>query len=276
MGDKNAELYTLILSVIVFFFILTCFIIYFVILYKNKQLKNEQEQEQLKATFNQELLKSQLEIQEQTLQNVSEDIHDNIGQVLSFVKLNLATTKGLEDEQKDERIAENRELLAQAISDLRDLSKSLSKQNISSRGFVQTIQIEIDRIIKSGLIQIEFSIKGDIINLGDKRELVLFRILQESINNVLKHSGANHLKISLHYSADLFTLTLSDDGSGFDTQFAEGKNGAGIKNIRNRAILIGAEVKINSAVGKGSEVILHLNPIDSQTYAHGNYPGSHS
>lgn len=273
-NQDNSEIFLIFFSLMSFFGLLAGFIIYFVVLYQNKQRINKQDQENLKFTFHQELMQAQLEIQEQTLNNVSLEIHDNIGQILSFVKLSMGTIKALSNEEKDERINENRELIAQAINDLRDLSKSLSKDNIATKGFIPTIETEVNRISKSGLINIELQIEGDAFALGDQRELVLFRILQESLNNTLKHSGADFVKISLLFCSDLFTLTVSDNGSGFDYQDAKSKNGSGLKNIRNRANLIGADVKINSAVGKGSQITVSLNPFEQQTYAHGNYSGS--
>jgi signal transduction histidine kinase len=82
-------------------------------------------------------------------------------------------------------------LVAQVINDLRDLSKSLSYEHIIQLGLVQTMEIEAGRINKSGIIKVELAIGGDAHNLGEERELVLFRIFQEALNNALKHSGQN-------------------------------------------------------------------------------------
>jgi signal transduction histidine kinase len=256
------------------FLLAPAFLLLYISMYNKRKKKHLDEKVNMQQAFSREILQAQLEVQEQTFQNVSQEIHDNIGQVLSFVKLNLATLGGLSAREQETRITESKDLVAQAINDLRDLSKSLSKDHILNLGLTQTVQAEVERISKSGLINVQLRVDGHTLSLGGQRELVLFRIVQESINNTLKHSGAATLNIGLHYSKDLFTLTLSDDGSGFDPVLAEGKNGSGLKNIRNRANLIGAGVKISSEVGKGSEICVSLNPIDNQTYASGNYPGS--
>ncbi len=104
---------------------LVCSIIYFVVLYRNRQLKNKKEQDELQANFRQELLKTQLEVQEQTLNYISSEIHDNVTQVLSFVKLTLAGIASSSEGEKKAKINETRELVAQTITDLRDLSKKL-------------------------------------------------------------------------------------------------------------------------------------------------------
>ncbi len=242
--------------------------------YSNTKKRLIREKELLKATYEQAVLRAQLEIQEQTLHHVSQEIHDNIGQVLSFVKLNLGTAAGLSSHEKDEKIAVSKDLVSQAIGDLRDLSKSLSLDHISTNGFIQTIKNEVQRINKSKLVTVIFEQDGEYYNLGEQKELVLFRIMQESVNNALKHSGAKYLTITLQYSQDLFTLTVLDDGSGFDQKDALAKSGSGLKNIQNRANLIGAGVEISSENGKGSKIKVNLNPLEKQFYVKSTYSGS--
>lgn len=259
----------LVLSAGAFFACITGFIIYFVILYRNKQVINKQEQEKLQSAFRQELLKSQIEIQEQTLNNTSREIHDNITQVLSFVKLTLSLTKKMDENEKQKKINESRELIAQTITDLRDLSKSLSFEHIASLGLVQTIETEVEKINKSGLVSVSFGLEGTAYSLGEQRELVLFRIFQESLNNALKHSGAKHFKIRLQYHPDLFNLTLQDDGSGFSSETLKNKSGSGLRNMENRATLIGGTAKIDSSPGKGCCVTVTLDPLKQQFYDNG-------
>jgi signal transduction histidine kinase len=249
--------------------LLASFIVYFVILYRNKQVKNQREQEQLQASFRQELLKTQIEVQDQTLDHISSEIHDNITQVLSFVKLSLASVASITDGEKKSKINEARELVAQAITDLRDLSKSLSFEQINSLGLVKTIQKEAERINKSGLLEVSIIKKGQTYSLGHQRELVLFRIFQETLNNTLKHARAKHLKIILQYHPDLFNLTLEDDGSGFSVQMIDNKHGSGLKNIENRASLIGGTASIESAPDKGCRTKISLNPLTPQFYTDG-------
>lgn len=241
--------------------------------YHNNKKRHAIEKEHIKSNFRQELLKAQLEIQEQTFTHVSQEIHDNIGQVLSFVKLSLGTASQLGEVEKDERIAESKELVARAITDLRDLSKSLSSDSFSAKGFVPAIKTEVERINKSKLVKATFKQEGKAISAGEQAELVLFRILQETINNTLKHANAECLNITLQYAPDLLTLTIADDGSGFDKDEAISRNGSGLRNIRNRANLIGATVEIKSAAGSGSEITVSLNPLQ-QPYADRNYTGS--
>jgi len=264
MPDENLRF--LILLTATFFACIAGFIIYFIVLYRNRQLKNKQEQEHLQSMFRQEVLKARIEMQEQTLTHVSREIHDNITQVLSFVKLDLAMIGNADEKQKQIKINESRDLIAQAINDLKDLSKSLSFEHITKLGLLKTIEMEVNRLNKSGIVKAEITTDGEIGRLGEQRELVLFRIFQEAVNNMLKHAGATHFKISLQYYPELFNLTLEDDGVGFsDEMFGKG-DGAGLRNMENRAGLIGAIANIDSSPGNGCIIKVSLNPLEQQLY----------
>jgi signal transduction histidine kinase len=266
MRDENIR--TLVLSASALFAGVSGFIIYFLVLYRNRQLKNKQEQEQLEFNFRQELLKAQIEIQEQTLSHISNEIHDNITQVLFFVKLSLKTI-ATENEINKKKIDESNELIGQTINDLRNLSKSLSFEHITKLGLKKALEIEAERLDNSGIFKPVFLVEGESYSLGVQRELVLFRIYQEALNNALKHSGANHFKINLQYYKDLFTLTVEDDGAGFLVDLTDKNGGLGLNNITNRAALIGAVANIESSQGNGCIIRVTLNPFEQ--YIDGHY-----
>jgi len=249
-------------------------IIIYINVYNSRKKRHIEEKEQLKNAFQQELLKTQIEVQEQTLSNVGREIHDNITQVLSFVKLNLALAANANVEVQQKKINESRDLIARAINDLRHLSKSLNFEHIMQHGLLNALQTEADRINNSGLIQINLRIDGDSYSLGAQRELVFFRIFQESLNNTLKHAGASRINITLQYSEQLFNLTLEDDGMGFSPNELEGNAGSGLKNMENRAAMMGAVTSLYSSPGKGCSINVTLNPNKKQLYADGNPPNS--
>jgi signal transduction histidine kinase len=271
---RYEDIESLVLATTALFILVTGFIIYFVVLYRNRQLKNKQEQQQLQAAFRQELLKTRIEMQEQTLRHVSREIHDNITQVLSFIKLDLAMINTIEEQQKQGKINDIRELVSQAITDLRDLSKSLSFEHITKLGLVKTIEMEAARLNKSGIVKAIVSTEGAIIPLGEQRELVLFRIFQEALNNSLKHSGAKLFKIDLQYYPQLFNLTLEDNGKGFSAGSGESGDGSGLRNMETRAALIGATCEIVSRPGNGCVIKIDLNPLEQRLYTDGNLPDS--
>ena len=210
--------------------------------------------------FQQELLKTKIEIQNQTFQNISQEIHDNIGQVLSLVKLNLHTADFNDLPATMEKINCSKVLVGKAIVDLRDLSKSLSTELIKEVGLNRTIQQELTLMSKTGQYKTILNQHGKPFRFDKQKELIMFRIFQELINNIISHSGAKTVNVRLFYEAELFNLTVSDDGEGFDDALLvnEEKFGLGIRNMQTRAELIGATFQMNSAPGKGTTVSIEL------------------
>jgi signal transduction histidine kinase len=273
---KDEEVIVALIAGTAMVMLLGVFIISFLLVYQKKQNKNAIEKEHLKSSFQQELLKTRMEIQEETLNYISRELHDNVTQVLSFVKLNLGVFVKSLQENDQVKLNDNRELIAQTINDLRNLSKSLSFEHISSLGLLKTMETEAGRINRSGVIKLVMVTEGDVYSLGEQRELVIFRIFQEALNNALKHSQAANFKISLYYKQQMFNLTIEDDGVGFQPGLIDEKSGSGLRNIVNRAALIGAEAVINSSPGNGCCIKLSLNPLVQETYANrtnSNSPG---
>ena len=133
---------------------LTLFIIVNLLLYYHKRKRHYVENENLKTEFKQTLLQTQLEIQEQTLKNISQEIHDNIGQALSLAKLNLNTMPPTNDEALQQKILNSKELVSKAITDLRDLSRSLDTDYVQEMGLQRAIEYELEMIKKTGTIEI--------------------------------------------------------------------------------------------------------------------------
>ncbi len=215
----------------------------------------------LKAEYEQTIFKAQLEIQEQTFKNISQEIHDNIGQVLSLAKLNLNV---LSQNESSEKINLTEELLTKAINDLRDLSKSLSAEKIADAGLASAMAQEMYIIEKAAKnIHTQFEYNDEPVLISREQTIIAFRIIQELIQNIIKHAKASQIKLQLLGSEQETTILLEDDGIGFDSEkLDEDKTGIGLKNIKQRCKLIGAEFKLNSQPGKGTFVkiiIQHSN-----------------
>src|SRR5687767_7853237 len=173
------------------FLLLGFFLVSFVVFHNRKQKKNKKEKHQLE----QELLRTQLEIQEQTLQTISQEIHDNIGQALSLVKLNLNTIDIGNESELLGKISDSLTLVSKAIQDLRDISKSLNTDNIVSIGLIRAIEYELEMIRKAGFL-IKKEVRGTIRKMDPQKELILFRIIQETLNNIIKHADAKSITIN--------------------------------------------------------------------------------
>ncbi len=266
MSDQ--DLIIAIFSVSLVIVILALFATLFFLIHKRKIKQNKKEKNELQTQFQQTLLQTQLEIQEQTLKNISQEIHDNVGQVLSLAKLNLNTMDVTKTEQLQGKINNTLTQVSKAINDLRDLSKSFNTDNITAIGLIKAIATELDVISKTDSHKTTFRITGNSRQLEPQKELILFRIVQEALHNIIKHADAQTVKVSANYSDEQLELEITDNGKGFDLTALnnEMKNdfGLGIRNMNNRAKLIGAEFNMSSSTGQGTIVKITLPFVNDQ------------
>ena len=265
MFKNKEEAYFAMIFAAAFALVLITVIIVTAILYYNRKKRNLIEKQTLQSQFSQTLLQSQLEIQEQTLKTISQEIHDNIGQVLSLAKLNLNTIDQTKQEEAAIKIVDSKNLVSKAIQDLRDLSRSLNTDNIAAMGLLRAIEYELEMIRKAGKYQTLLETEGNVQKLDPQKELIVFRIIQEVLNNILKHADATAIKIHAAYNAEL-RLTITDDGSGFNISPNPEKEtlSLGLRNMESRAKLIGADFSINSSPGNGTTVTLGI-PLTNST-----------
>ena len=249
------------IGTVIFLALASSFIIFIVISLRRRK-RMILEKNQLQSQFSQTLLQTQLEIQEQTLKNISQEIHDNIGQALSLAKLNLNTMPPTNDEVLQQKILNSKELVSKAITDLRDLSRSLDTDYIQEMGLQRVIEYELEIIRKTGTVETNLVVEGSMFRVEKHKELILFRIVQETLNNILKHANAKNIHVNIEYCASDFTLIIKDDGKGVDLEALSdektNKFGLGIRNMHSRAKLIGADFDMSSQPGRGTEVKIVL------------------
>ena len=242
--------------------ILIVFLVFVWIQFYKRNLNYINNTKTLEFQFQQTLLQTQLEIQEQTFKNISQEIHDNIGQVLSLVKLNINTMEPDKPEPLQEKIDNSRTLITKAIQDLRDLSKSLNTDYVIELGLMRSIEYELEMIQRTVNCEIAFTANGKAYRLERQQELILFRIVQEVLHNIIKHAKATAINVTAVFEPETFTLTIADNGIGFDAGKIEDHNyegfGLGIRNMHNRAKMINADYKLTSTLQKGTTVTITL------------------
>ena len=256
----NYSLILLISIAVIVLFVL--FIITTLFISQKRYYKNKKHLSDLQQNFSQELLKTQIEIQEETFAYISKEIHDNVGQVLSFLKLNLSNNKAAPKNIILEKIDESNVLIDQVILDLRNISRSLSYDNIANLGLVKTVEIEIKRVKSVKLFEVGFLVRGNVYALPNNCEIVIFRIFQECINNVIKHAQAKNIDVHLEYKFSRFEMHICDDGLGYDV--IDIGEGMGLTNMKKRAKLLGAELIIETAFNRGCRVVFTLETTDLQ------------
>jgi two-component system NarL family sensor kinase len=204
-------------------------------------------------------LRSQLEIQESTMKSIAQELHDNVGQSLSVIKLWMSMAPISEDHEAYEGVQNSKEMLQKVIRDMADLTKSLHTDRISDIGLGEAIRFDLASIRRAGVLKIDYDVLGDEFDFPEQKSIFLFRMYQEMMNNIIKHSQATHVNVSLIYPGDdTFTLNIHDNGIGFDVlqkkQSDSGSSGLGLKSMRNRAKMIGADLSIQSEPGKGTDI----------------------
>ncbi|RYF97117.1 MAG: hypothetical protein EOO00_00990 [Chitinophagaceae bacterium] len=182
--------------------------------------------------------------------------------MLSVTKLSLSVLPLETDHSAFEPVQGSLQLLNKAILDLSHLTKGLHSDRITQVGLTESIRFEIYALRKAGILQANFHQEGDEIEFGEQKSIFLFRIFQESLNNILKHAQATEVNVSLVYAESLFTLEINDNGIGFSveekTQKASASAGVGLKSLFNRAKLIGADMSMTSTPGKGTTILIEL------------------
>jgi len=264
MQNTDTQVYFVIVVGIILALLLVGFIVTILFLYQRRQHRQEQELARLKDLYQNELLQSQLEIKEATFKTIAQELHDNIGQMLSVVKFSLATLTIKKDHPDFESIHESREMLNKAIFDLSDITKSMHTDRITKIGLVEAIKYELQMLQKMKLFETSFNSSEDYFHFDEQKEIFLFRMFQEIMNNIIKHAKAKLVKVNIQSQNDhQFKLVISDDGVGFNVSEKQlttsSSAGVGLKSIINRAKLIGASVKIDSAVGSGSSFTVELS-----------------
>ena len=240
-----------ILMMLIFFFLLF-------IQFSKKRFEHMKEVFTLQEGFQRTLLQTQLEIQESTFTQISEEIHDNIGQMLSLVRINL---NRLSTDSRQEQIDETDELLGKAIVDLRNLSHTLNTNFLLQAGLASSLSKLVDSIRRSGSLQVHFSASTDTLRLSKEKSIILFRMIQESLNNVMKHAGATEMWLKLEEQPGAIVVSIADNGKGFDTGILEKPSeGLGLNNIFTRAKMIGGEVDTKSAPDSGTTILIKIKP----------------
>jgi two-component system, NarL family, sensor kinase len=263
MQIQSSELIAVIIASSVILLLLAAFMIIFAMAYQRRYYKYQQELARIKDSYEQEILRTQLEIQEQTLRNVSQEIHDNLGQILSLVKMNLNTlhldaTTG----QDAELVKDTKDLVSNVITDMRNLSKSLKGDKLLRLGLTEALRADVNMLNKSGNYEATLTVSGEEYRLDKQKEIVIYRIAQEAMNNIIKHARAKKTDLNLHYSPGTFTFSIKDDGIGFQAepllQTNAEQGGSGLRNMRDRAALINATLNMTSNTGNGTTITVIL------------------
>jgi len=223
-----------------------------------KLLESERKLAQERLTKQKEVTYAVRAAQENERSEIGKELHDNLNQILGAAKLYIEMAK-TDDENREMCLEKSSGFIVNVIEGIRRISKTLSTPGMTM-GLFDSIKILLDDLNVLHTIKIEF--KGDGINeeeLDERLQLTIFRIVQEQLNNVLKHAKATHAIINLSRKGNKIFLVISDDGEG--SNILEAEKGVGIINIKSRAEFYHGSVTVVSRPGEGYElkVVLSLH-----------------
>lgn len=207
----------------------------------------------MEKEFHLQLTQSRIEVQELTYQHIGKELHDNVGQLLSTSRMLLGLTERSLPAIPDTLLTAN-ETLARAINELRSLSRSLDKEWLEQFSFADNLEMEIDRINAGGYIAADYHQEIPLFLRADE-QIILFRIVQEAIQNAIRHGLPHHIFISVSISGNDYLIAIKDDGHG---NLPEQNTGMGMLNMKHRTNLLGGEIHWHPTPGKGTTVVITL------------------
>lgn len=210
------------------------------------------------------ILNAIIETEEKEKERFAKDLHDGMGALLSSIKiyLNLVKSSKASEKEKMEFLELAMSLTDEAMLSTKEISNNLRPSNINRFGLAASVRTLCEKFNVGGIINIAFEVK-DIVQdeLGKDLEVTLYRIINELINNTLKHASAKNINIRIAKENEVLTLTYSDDGIGFDPEEIIGSTthkGMGLSNIMSRVRAINGTCSINKNKKAGTEVIIKV------------------
>jgi signal transduction histidine kinase len=227
-------------------------------IHRNRKVNYQNEKKIMSQLHEQILLSTQIEMQTQTMQYIGREIHDNVGQKLTLASL---YTQQLAYENKapqiNDKIENISQIINESLTELRQLSKSLTDDSIADNSITDLLQQECNKVNNTKKCSVHFSSHHKNTALPYQTKSILVRIVQEFLQNSIKHAACKNIDVTLNVNDDAVTLKLKDDGKGFDTNTITGK-GIGLNNMKKRTELIGGHFNFESKAGKGASLTIEI------------------
>lgn len=260
MSPTNSQFALMFVIATVGMLLLAIGIVLFVVFYQKKMLQEQLRRQEMEAEFQQRMLQATLDSQENERRRLAADLHDSIGAMLSTIKVGLVTLVRKE-KIPEEEVLPTKQMLDDTIESVRAISRNLMPSTLEKFGLSQAIREMCERITETAKLPTLFNECGESIPLEKGKEIMLFRIVQELINNAIKHSGATEITVDVNWN-DYLYIAVADNGKGFDYERQRDSKGnakgLGLYNIENRSRLMGAGIKFENGKSGGSKISLRL------------------
>lgn len=241
-------------------FLLAVAIVMFMTFYQKRMLQEQYKRQQMEIAFQQKMIEAALQSQEEERRRLAGEMHDSIGAMLSAIRLGISTlAKQIPDPQL---VDFPKEMLDETIQSVRRISRDLMPATLEKFGLAPAVKELCDRFQSTAGLPIHCEQNGEIPPFDKTRELMLFRIVQELINNALKHAQAKSIQVSLAHSSAIIEVIVEDDGVGFDVDAIKNSRepgrGLGIFNIENRVRVLNATIAYDKERKQGSKTTVKV------------------
>jgi signal transduction histidine kinase len=258
MHEGQSEVMLIIIISSALILILGIIVVAGLFIQQKRKHRHQQQLLEMNSRYEKSLLESRLKIQEETFQAISENLHDNIGSNISTAMLLLykdeqSSTEETENNQKEVLI-----ILDRVVDDLKNMARSLNAGYLENIGLNEAIRHRTEQLKRSKKFEIDLFINDIPKRLDRQKQVMLFYIFQEAINNISKHAQAKEIRVGLHYENNKLIMRIKDNGAGMANMEPEKiyQKGSGLINMKNHAAMIGAALDIQSEKGKGTEIIV--------------------
>jgi signal transduction histidine kinase len=220
--------------------------------------------QQMRSSQNtlQSITKGILRTQEEERAKISREMHDGIGQELTALKMNLDILSPLINPnlsaENQERWNEAKTIAEQALQDIRELSRLLRPRMLDDLGLFPTLRWYVRSFVKRVNISVDLQIDGDEDKLNPEKQTILFRVVQEALNNVAKHSHATSAVVRLQCGEQEAYLRIRDDGVGFDPNNRSAESGSGLAGMRDRVMLYKGRFDVHSEPQRGTQLEISI------------------
>ena len=256
MLEKLPEVTLILFASTAIILLLIGLVVFALFIHQKRKYRFLQEKGTMQNNFDQELLRSHLEIQSQAFESISRELHDNVGTLISIAMVHIQSLD-LTVAKDQQMVTEAGSLLNEALSVLRDISRSINPENISDLGWQTAFVGELERIRKLNLFTVQYSTEGEPITIELSKQVIIFRILQESLNNIVKHSNGNHIAVHILFNQNDVIIRMEDNGKGLGKALTEpGDRGSGLRNMMARAAMLPAVFSIENGPSQGTVVTL--------------------
>lgn len=230
------------------------------VFFRNRKKTQLLKLQQIEAEQKQKTTRAVMQAEEEERKRIAGDLHDSVAQKMVVAKMNLESlgNRIKEMSKHEQEIYHNiSSLLEESTVEVRNLSHSMMPQAFTHSGLTDAVKDFLDKIPLKDL-EIGFSTEGDFKKIPEDKALMIYRIIQECVQNALKHAKATKLDIAMIASSGEVDVTVEDNGIGFDTRALDGANSLGLKNIRSRIEYMNGKLDINSEPGNGTVIAFYI------------------